>query len=175
MLPLSMATAFKYSASGARPPSAGTSWGLSMAASSWALCGVETTLVRTSGCRLFLCLKSSLGVIEDQRQYRPCWIYSTIEGLKLTVCMGKGAVEELAVERIIWCNKTVGGCSGGNLPTAFDYMNNACGIASDAAYPEVNNTQGRTHKCEWGGKAASVTSWKYGVTPCMTRCLRQSG
>ena len=68
--------------------------------------------------------------------------YSATEDTESTVYMAKGAVEELAVQRIISCNKAVGGCNNGS----FDYMNNAGGIVSDPGYPEVNNAQGRIHK-----------------------------
>ena len=51
--------------------------------------------------------------------------------------------EELAVQQIISYDKTDGGCNGGDLSTALDYVQNT---ASDSDYPETSNTQGRTHK-----------------------------
>ena len=42
-------------------------------------------------------------------------------------------MEELAVQHTISCDKTVGGCSVGDLPTAIDHMQNTAGdIASDS-------------------------------------------
>ena len=58
-------------------------------------------------------------------------MYSATEGIESIVCMAKGAVKELVVQRIISCNKAVGGRNGENLPATFDYMNNAGDMARD--------------------------------------------
>ena len=61
-------------------------------------------------------------------------------------------VEELAVQQIISYDKIDGGCNGGDLPAAPDYVQiTAGGMNGDSDYPETSNTQGRTHKCEWDG------------------------
>ena len=55
---------------------------------------------------------SQLGAIthvKDQGQCGSCWAYSTIEGIESAVYMVQRILEELAVQRIILCDKTDGG------------------------------------------------------------------
>ena len=90
--------------------------------------------------------------VKDQGQCRSCWAYSTIEGIESAVYMAQGVLEEQAMQQIILCDKTDGGWNGGDLHTAFDYVQNTTGgICSDSDNPETSNTQGRTHRCEWDG------------------------
>jgi len=106
--------------------------------------------------------------VKDQGQCGSCWAYSTTEGIESAIYMAQGTLPELAVQQIISCDKTDGGCQGGDLPTAFDYVQNtAGGIDSDSDYPQTSNVRGRTGHCKWdGNQVASVTSWKYAVPPC---------
>ena len=96
-------------------------------------------------------------LVKDQGQCGSCWAYPTIEGIESAVYMAQGVLEELAVQQIILCDKTDGGCNGGDLHTAFDYVQNTTGgVGSHSDYPETSNIQGRTHRCEWdGSKVAS--------------------
>lgn len=139
---------------------------------------------------------STLGAtspVKDQGQCGSCWAYSTTEGIESAVYMAQGKIVELSPQQIISCDTTDGGCGGGDLPTAFKYVQDAGGIDSDADYPETSNsgdggsyygyyyygsekqehehlkteTHGVTGNCTWDGKkVASVTSWKYAVPPC---------
>ena len=88
--------------------------------------------------------------VKDQGQCGSCWAYSTTEGIESAIYMAEGSLAELAVQQIISCDKTDGGCQGGDLPTAFDYVQNtAGGIDSDSDYPQTSNVKGRTGHCEW--------------------------
>ena len=81
--------------------------------------------------------------VKDQRQCGSCGAYSTIEGSESAVYMAQGVLEELAVQQIILCDNTDGGCNGGELHTVFDYVQNTIGcICSDSDDPETSNTQG---------------------------------
>ena len=54
------------------------------------------------------------------------------------IYMTQGTLPELTVQQIISCNKTDGGCQGGDLPTAFDSVRNtAGGIDSDSDFPQT--------------------------------------
>ena len=57
--------------------------------------------------------------------------------------MAQRVLEELAVQQIIMCGKTDGRWNGGDLHTAFDYVQiTTGGICSDSDYPQTSNTQG---------------------------------
>ena len=64
------------------------------------------------------------------------------------IYMAQGTLPELTVQLIISCDKTDGGCQGGDLPTAFDYVRNtAGGIDSDSHGPQAgNHEQASTRK-----------------------------
>lgn len=129
--------------------------------------------------------KGATTAVKDQGTCGSCWAYSTTEGIESAVYMAQGKLVELSPQQIISCDTTDGGCDGGDLPTAFKYVESAGGIDSVADYPESSKygpanyyyygtegkdslgTEGPTGNCTWDGKkVASVTSWKYAVAPC---------
>jgi len=62
--------------------------------------------------------------------------------------------------------KTDGGCNGGDLPTAFDYVQSAGGIATQASYPDTSSDAGQTGKCKSSTPVVKVTGYEYAVPPC---------
>ena len=57
--------------------------------------------------------------VKDQGQCGSCWAYSTTEGIESAMYTAQGTLPELAVQQIISCDKSDGGCQGEDLPTLF--------------------------------------------------------
>ena len=55
--------------------------------------------------------------VKDQGQCGSCWAFSTTEGIESAIYMAQGTLPELAVQQIILCDKSDGGCQGEDLPT----------------------------------------------------------
>merc|ERR1711963_1080385 len=81
--------------------------------------------------------------------------------------MATGKMLHLAEQQIISCDRTDSGCGGGDLPTAFDYVKQAGGIASQDDYPDTSSQSGASGSCESSHQpVAKVTGWEYAIPPC---------
>merc|ERR1712107_689275 len=76
-----------------------------------------------------------------------CWAHGATEGIESGLFMTTGKLEQLSEQQIVSCDKTDGSCNGGDLPTAFDYVQSAGGIATQASYPDTSSDAGKTGKC----------------------------
>merc|ERR1711894_425747 len=95
--------------------------------------------------------------VKNQGQCGSCWAYSATEGIESYLAMNSGVLEELSEQQIVSCDKTDGGCNGGDLPTAWDYVKSAGGIVKESptltpavpvaapAHARVPNSQTRLH------------------------------
>jgi C1A family cysteine protease len=110
--------------------------------------------------------KGATTPVKDQGQCGSCWAYSATEGIESGLFMASGTLEELSEQQVISCDKTDGGCNGGDLPTAFDYVEKAGGIDSESDYPDSSASSGRTGSCKSFSKKVKVTGWKYAIPPC---------
>ena len=57
--------------------------------------------------------------VKDQGQCGSCLVYSTTEGIESSIYMAQGTLPELAVQQIISCDKSDGGCQGEDANNAF--------------------------------------------------------
>jgi C1A family cysteine protease len=110
--------------------------------------------------------KGATTPVKDQGNCGSCWAYSATEGIESGLFMASGTLEELSEQQVISCDKTDGGCNGGDLPTAFDYVTKAGGIDTESDYPDSSASSGRTGKCQSFSKKVKVTGWKYAIPPC---------
>jgi C1A family cysteine protease len=111
--------------------------------------------------------KGATSAVKDQGQCGSCWAFSATEGIESAVFMATGQMPDLSTQQIISCDKTDGGCNGGDLPTAFDYVKSAGGIDTASDYPDTSHSTGSTGSCSWSKQeVAKVTGYKYAVPPC---------
>merc|ERR1712070_1044235 len=104
--------------------------------------------------------------VKDQAQCGSCWAFSATEGIESGVFQTTGtASPALAPQQIVSCDKTDGGCNGGDLPTAFDYVESAGGLDTEDDYPYTSQT-GRSGSCKSSTPVVKVTDYKYAVAPC---------
>lgn len=104
--------------------------------------------------------------VKDQGSCGSCWAFSATQGIESAMFRATGSMPILSTQQIIACDKTDGGCNGGDLPTAFDYVESDGGIDEDANYPDTSHRFGITGSCKAHGHVAKVTDYKYAVAPC---------
>jgi len=108
--------------------------------------------------------------VKDQGSCGSCWAYSATEGIESGLYMATKKMTELSVQEIISCDKDEpdgGGCDGGDLPTAYAWVQKAGGMDSESDYPATSARSGRTGTCKWDKKTvAKMTNWTYAVKPC---------
>jgi C1A family cysteine protease len=110
--------------------------------------------------------KGATTPVKDQGDCGSCWAYSATEGIESGLFMNGGPLEELSEQQVISCDKTDGGCDGGDLPTAFDYVKKAGGIDTEKDYPDTSAASGNTGRCKSFQKKVKVTGYKYAIPPC---------
>jgi C1A family cysteine protease len=110
--------------------------------------------------------KGATTPVKDQGQCGSCWAYSATEGIESGLFMASGKLEKLSEQQIVSCDKTDGGCDGGDLPTAFDYVKKAGGIDTQSDYPDSSSDSGKTGRCKSFEKKVKVTGYKYAIPPC---------
>jgi len=110
--------------------------------------------------------KGATSAVKDQGQCGSCWAYSATEGIESGLFMASGRMTELSEQQIISCDKTDGGCNGGDLPTAFDYVMKAGGIDTESDYKDTSSKTARTGTCKSFAKKVKVTGYKYAIPPC---------
>jgi len=110
----------------------------------------------------------AVSAVKDQAQCGSCWAFSATEGIESGVFQTTGVTSpSLSPQQIVSCDKTDGGCNGGDLPTAFTYVEGAGGLSEEDAYPYTSLT-GRSGRCKKTdiNPVVSVSEHKYGVAPC---------
>jgi len=108
----------------------------------------------------------AVSAVKDQGQCGSCWAFSATEGIESGVFMTDGtAPPPLSPQQITSCDTIDGGCNGGDLPSAFDYVESAGGLDTEADYPYTSST-GRTGSCKSHQNVVKVTDYKYAVPPC---------
>jgi len=113
--------------------------------------------------------KGAVSKVKDQGMCGSCWAYSATQGIESAVFMATGKLPPpLSPQQIISCDRNLAaGCSGGDLPTALNYVKNAGGIDSAADYPSTSADSGKNGTCKWDKKElAKVSGFKYALPPC---------
>lgn len=93
--------------------------------------------------------------VKDQGQCGSCWAFSATEAIESYSFLNGDKLQELSPQQINSCDKTDGGCNGGNTETAYRYVESAGGITTEAEYPYTSGS-GRTGTCEISGKTMAV-------------------
>jgi len=77
--------------------------------------------------------------VKDQKQCGSCWAFSTTGALEGAYKLAAGKLVSLSEQHLISCNKGSGndGCHGGDMDTAFAYLENH-GLCAEDSYPYEN-------------------------------------
>jgi len=105
--------------------------------------------------------------VKDQGDCGSCWAYSTVEGVESGLFMTTGEIVELSVQQIISCDKTDGGCDGGDVDTGITYVDNAGGLALQKDYKETSSDSGQDGSCKKKPtKVVKTTGYKWAIPDC---------
>jgi C1A family cysteine protease len=93
--------------------------------------------------------KGATTAVKDQGQCGSCWAFSAVAAVESYASLsGKYGLIKLSTQQVNSCDKTDGGCNGGNTETAYAYIKQAGGLETDAAYPYHSGT-GITGTCKF--------------------------
>jgi cathepsin F len=77
--------------------------------------------------------------VKNQEQCGSCWAFSATENIESVWMIAKGLTnanfKPLAPQQIVDCDKSDGGCNGGDTVTAYEYVIRAGGQDTEASYP----------------------------------------
>merc|ERR1712137_1500276 len=106
--------------------------------------------------------KGATTPLKDQGDCGSCWAYSATEGIEAAVFQATGNLIQLSEQQIISCDKEDGGCNGGDLTPAFEYVKNNGGIDTQSDYPDTSSGKGKKQ----ANKVVKVTDYEYAIPPC---------
>lgn len=96
--------------------------------------------------------------VKDQGQCGSCWAFSATEAIESFANLyNNQTLYELSPQQINSCDKTDGGCNGGNTETAYAYVKSAGGVVTGESYPYTSGTSGETGACKVQGKKKVVS------------------
>jgi len=128
-------------------------------------CSATTCDWRTAG---------AVSAVKNQGQCGSCWAFSATEGVETGWFLAGNALPDLSPQQVVSCDKVDSGCNGGDLPTAYKYIEGAGGLESNADYPYTSGG-GSNGNCKFNAKdiVASMKGWTYAIPPCYDACKSQ--
>lgn len=119
--------------------------------------------------------KGILTPIKNQGACGSCWAFATVEQIETAIAIKTGAPPPvLSEQQLVSCDRSDGGCMGGDALTAYEYIARA-GLMTEASYPY---TSGRTEvdgPCAYDRRkvAAQLQSYVWAVAPCNSSSCRE--
>lgn len=110
--------------------------------------------------------KGATTAVKDQGGCGSCWAFSATQGIESGLYMATGEIMALSDQQIISCDTIDLGCKGGDLQSAFDYVQQAGGIDTDVDYPDTSSTSEETGTCKTFKNVVKVTDAVFAVPPC---------
>jgi len=97
--------------------------------------------------------------VYNQGQCGSCWAFSATENIESRWALAGHPLVSLAMQQIVDCDTTDGGCNGGWPYNAYQYVINAGGMDPLADYPYVAYNEA----CRFNPSevVAKITSWQY--------------
>jgi len=94
----------------------------------------------TAGSSLDWRNKNAVNPIRDQGGCGSCWAFSAIASVEGAWAIKKSSLIKLSEQQLVDCNSKNGGCAGGAVSVAFQYIINK-GIGALSKYPYANRDQ----------------------------------
>ena len=113
--------------------------------------------------------------VKDQMSCGSCWAFSTVEGIESAYAIAGYELTEFSPKHLVQCDTVDGGCHGGDLPSAYDFVQEDGGLVLEKDYPYTGAvTKGVTGKCddfqrEYIVEGTNVKNWKYATPACTSR------
>jgi len=114
--------------------------------------------------------------VKDQGGCGSCWAFSAVEGLESAWFLAGNTLPVLSPQQLVSCDKGDGGCAGGDLPTAYKYIESAGGVESNQQYPYTSGGSGSNGACKFNSQyiVSSMKGWTYSIPPCFDACKNQN-
>jgi C1A family cysteine protease len=108
--------------------------------------------------------KGAVSPVKNQEQCGSCWAFSATEGVESAWFLAKKQLLILSPQQIVSCDANDDGCDGGDLPTAFGYIQQN-GLEPDAVYPYTSGN-GDDGSCLFDSTkvVAKISGFKYATT-----------
>jgi len=105
--------------------------------------------------------KGAVTRVKNQEQCGSCWAFSVTENVESVWILAGHANNTIALspQQIVDCDTVDQGCNGGDPPSAYQYIQNAGGLESEANYPYT----AQDGNCNFNSAdvVASITGFKY--------------
>jgi C1A family cysteine protease len=100
--------------------------------------------------------------VYNQEQCGSCWAFSITEAIESAVYLSGQSLQSLSMQQVVSCDTGDDGCSGGDPPTAYQYVISAGGLESYSDYP-YSSGNGYSGSCNFqsGDIAASISNWQW--------------
>jgi len=120
--------------------------------------------------------KGVVTAVKDQGQCGSCWAFSTTENIESVWMLAHGlkndTMKSLAPQQIVDCDTTDEGCNGGFPASAYDYVQKAGGLETEADYPYHAVDQ----QCHFSASNvyAKISNFKYATSRGDETTLQQN-
>jgi len=106
--------------------------------------------------------------VKNQGYCGSCWAHSAVETIESAWAIAGNTLTEFSVEQVTQCDTVDDGCDGGWPYKAYQYVERAGGLATEASYPYTTATYyGTTGTCQsFTVAGGQVSGYKYATTQC---------
>jgi len=119
--------------------------------------------------------QGAVSAVKDQEQCGSCWAFSATEEIESMTYMKNKVLPILAPQQIVSCDTQDSGCDGGWPYLAYQYVESAGGMTTEAQYPYTSGG-GDSGTCALGNDklASKVNNYYWAVPPCTDSCDSQN-
>lgn len=110
-----------------------------------------------------------LTAVKNQGMCGSCWAFATVETVEAAWVLNGNTLTEFAPQQLVSCDNAGNdqGCNGGMPQYAYEYIESAGGLATEADYPYTSGRAGITGTCQdFTVSGGTVSSYAFGVPQC---------